>query len=36
MLARRTLYADLGMAEVAALRSANGLRRFHFHAPTAG
>lgn len=33
MFTRRELYADLGMTEVAALISVNGLRRFHFHAP---
>ena len=32
MTSRRSLYAELGMTEVAALPSANGLRRFHFHA----
>jgi hypothetical protein len=33
MISRRSLYAELGMTEVAALISVNGLRRFHFHAP---
>jgi RimJ/RimL family protein N-acetyltransferase len=32
MFTRRELYAELGMTEVAALISVNGLRRFHFHA----
>ncbi len=36
MTSRRNLYAELGMTEVAALLSANGLRRFHFHAPSKG
>jgi hypothetical protein len=36
MTSRRNLYAELGMTEVAALLSANGLRRFHFHAPSDG
>jgi hypothetical protein len=33
MTSRRSLYAELGMTEVTALISVNGLRRFHFHAP---
>jgi hypothetical protein len=33
MTSRCSVYAELGLTEVAALLSANGLRRFHFHAP---
>jgi hypothetical protein len=33
MTSRRSLYVDLGMVELAALNSINGMRRFHFHAP---
>ena len=33
MASRRNLYAELGMTEIAALRSKNGLRIFHFHSP---
>jgi hypothetical protein len=36
MTSRRSLYAEFGMTEVAALLSANGLRQFHFHAPFNG
>jgi hypothetical protein len=34
MISRRSLYAKLGMTEIAALVSINGLRRFHFHTPS--
>jgi hypothetical protein len=36
MTSRRSLYLELGMTEIAALLSKNGLRRFHFHASSTG
>ncbi len=33
MISRRNLFSELGMTEVAALRSKNGKRKFHFHQP---
>jgi hypothetical protein len=33
MISRRNLFTELGMTEVAALRSKDGKRKFHFHQP---
>lgn len=33
MILRRDVYTELGMTEVAALRSKDGKRKFHFHQP---